>query len=51
MKRLKLRLLEFVPISGRMNSFLTEQKKGEPEAMRILDQLDAWVIKTGITEL
>jgi len=30
---------------------LREQKKSEPEAMRILDKLDAWVIETGITEL
>jgi exodeoxyribonuclease-1 len=30
---------------------LREQKKNEPEALRILDQLDAWVIETGITEL
>jgi exodeoxyribonuclease-1 len=30
---------------------LREQKKSEPQALRILDQLDAWVIETGITEL
>jgi exodeoxyribonuclease-1 len=30
---------------------LREQKKGDPEAMRILDQLDAWVIESGITGL
>ena len=30
---------------------LREQKKSEPEAMRILDKLDAWAIETGITEL
>jgi exodeoxyribonuclease-1 len=30
---------------------LREQKKSEPEALRILDKLDAWVIETGITEL
>ncbi len=30
---------------------LREQKKSEPEAIRILDKLDAWVIETGITEL
>jgi exodeoxyribonuclease-1 len=28
-----------------------EQKKDDPEAMRILDQLDAWVLETGIEDL
>jgi exodeoxyribonuclease-1 len=28
-----------------------EQKKDDPEAMRILDQLDAWVLETGIADL
>jgi exodeoxyribonuclease-1 len=30
---------------------LRELKSGEPEALRILDQLDAWVIETGIIDL
>ena len=30
---------------------LRELKKDEPRAIRILDQLDAWVIETGISDL
>jgi len=30
---------------------LREQKKNEPESMRILDQLDTWLIQSGITDL
>ena len=54
----KTRLVETTdPAYFTLNDFriamreLREQKKNEPEAMRILDKLDAWVIETGITEL
>ena len=54
----KTRLVETTdPAYFTLNDFriamleLRQQKKGETEAMRILDQLDAWVIKTGIPEL
>jgi len=30
---------------------LREQKADDPEALRILDQLDAWVLETGLTDL
>jgi exodeoxyribonuclease-1 len=54
----KTRLVETTdPAYFTLNEFrksmleLRQQKKDETQAMRILDQLDAWVIKTGITEL
>jgi hypothetical protein len=30
---------------------LREEKNDQPEALRILDQLDAWVIEIGLPEL
>jgi exodeoxyribonuclease-1 len=36
---------------GRAMSELREQKIDEPEAQRILDKLDAWVIDSGIGNL
>ena len=54
----KTRLLETTdPAYFTLNDFriamreLREQKRSEPDAMRILDKLDAWLIETGITEL
>ena len=54
----KTRLLEATdPAYFTLNDFriamreLREQKRSEPNAMRILDKLDAWLIETGITEL
>ena len=54
----KTRLLETTdPAYFTVNDFriamreLREQKRSEPDAMRILDKLDAWLIETGITEL
>ena len=54
----KTRLLETTdPAYFTLNDFriamreLREQNRSEPDAMRILDKLDAWLIETGITEL
>jgi hypothetical protein len=30
---------------------LRELKKEDPDALRILDQLDAWVLETGVPDL